>query len=777
MIMNILVILKTILYVNITEIQFNKFLVFLLTSLISVIILELIKKRKSRHRGKMRIGFYSLLSLIMFVDAMYFMQFSTLPSISLLKQFNQLSTVGDSIKYLLNIKNILLLIDIPVIIYFYIKNRDEKEKYEINNITLKVSTVLLALSLIGIILIGESESVMSQELYTYHLTDIVDTLLGREETDIISDEDIRELEMRTQLEQGKFTGLGKDKNLISVQVEALQNFVIGLEYEGQEITPELNRLIQDQSTVYYDNYYQLVGRGNTSDAEFVTHNSFHPSMEEHSYSRFEKNEFYGLPMLLRDNGYKTVAMHGNDGEYWNRRAAYKGQGFDEFLDIQYYQVDELLGMGVSDKDFFEQNVQYLSQYKRENENPFYAFMATLTSHTPYNMPESYKILDIREEHVDTILGNYLQSIHYADKQIGFLIEELKSEGLYEDTVIALYGDHYAISLTNEEDRDLMSDFFGYEYDYDEMMNIPLVLHIPGEEIHETISEIGSQIDFFPTILNIMGYKNEKGLLFGRDISNYKGYNFVSPQTYMRKGSFIDGENTFVISRDGIFQHSRAFNNRTREEIEDLEQLRKTHEMAIREINLSDYILNQNLLKEYIGNGGNIDLENFKGDSELEILKIYELKKNSLEELNRVYESGERVIGFDLKLNSEDQVVLVGENVLTLDELSQWLVTHRDVKVILKAAEDEVETLTKAYDSSELEGAVAMIRDFGSYLEMTNNRYGEVILDPFEKEYNSEELIDFIDRYPSISILVDMEIQDKKLEELTRRGIDIYKYIQ
>ncbi len=42
----------------------------------------------------------------------------------------------------------------------------------------------------------------------------------------------------------------------------------------------------------------------------------------------------------------------------------------------------------------------------------------------------------------------------------------------------------------------------------------------------------------------MGYENEKGLMFGRDLLNYEEYNYVAPQTYVLKGSFIDDEVMF-----------------------------------------------------------------------------------------------------------------------------------------------------------------------------------------------------------------------------------------
>ena len=158
----------------------------------------------------------------------------------------------------------------------------------------------------------------SQEVYSYHVTDIVETIFR--DDDIIEEvflttDDIEDLRSRARLKEGRLTGLGQDKNLIVIQVEALQNFVINLEYEGQEITPNLNRFINNSSSLYYDNYFQMLGKGNTSDAEFVTQNSLYPSMEEPTYFQYEDNTFYGLPWLLRDYGYTAWAFHGFEKEY------------------------------------------------------------------------------------------------------------------------------------------------------------------------------------------------------------------------------------------------------------------------------------------------------------------------------------------------------------------------------------------------------------------------------------------------------------------------------
>ena len=602
MFLSILLALKFILFSNLIKIQFNRIPIILVSTLISTLILSLIFRSKGKDKVKKALIFYTIISVIMLADAAYYAHFNSLPNILALKQVKQLTAVKESLRVLLNIKILILVLDIPFIIYMMKKTgyRSIIDK-KLRKIAPTIVGIMLFVVLISMNSKGHLVSVKAQELYTYHIVDITETILGKNKINkkesILTKEDIEELKSRARLKEGKHTGLGKGKNLIVLQIEALQDFVIGLKYNGQEITPNLNDLIEDRGTLYYDNYHQLLGRGNTSDAEFVSNNSLHPSMDEPTYTQYEKNTFYGLPWLLRDNGYTSWVFHGYEKSFWNRENAYINQGFQRFISEEDFKFEEVLGFGIRDEEFYTQTIEYLKELDKRDDNPFYAFIISLSSHTPFKMPEEYNVLDIMEEHKDNMVGDYLQSIHYADKALGEFIDNLKKEGLYEDTVIAIYGDHFAISATQEE-APLMTELLDREYDFDEMMHIPLIIHIPGEDIRETISTLGSQIDFYPTIANIMGYDNLKGLVFGRDLTNYNGYTYVSPQTYMLKGSFIDDNILFEISRDGIFEHSRAIDRNTRKPI-DLEKVREMSEKVVEEIEKSNYILETDYFKESI----------------------------------------------------------------------------------------------------------------------------------------------------------------------------------
>ncbi|QQY79918.1 phosphoglycerol transferase MdoB-like AlkP superfamily enzyme [Keratinibaculum paraultunense] len=605
----LLLILKILLFMHVTNVQYNRLIIFLTSTLIVLFLFSWIYLSKNKKKQTLAFSFYNIISALMFADVMYYTYFNALPSVKMLKQLYLLPAVGDSIKSIFTFTNFLFLADIPFLIFYskWKKKKIRKENKKYNKIfrwgipgTIALILVILFSFLIKNELFGP---VTNQELFTYHIKDIKKTILGDEEIvqgiESFTQKDLEELKDRTYLDEGKYTGVGRGKNLIVIQVEALQNFVINHYYDGQEITPNLNKLIQQQGSLYFDKYYQLIGRGNTADAEFVSNNSLYPSMDEPTYTQYEENTFYGLPWVLRDNGYTAWVFHGYEKEFWNRSRAYPNQGFERFISEEDYDLIKTIGFGLTDEQFFKQSMDYLKELDSIDDNPFYAFMITLTSHNPFKMPDEYKELKIRKEHENTILGDYIQAIHYTDKALGQFFEALKKEGLYEDTVIALYGDHFAINSLNKDYQKLMSEYLGYTYDLDEMMKIPLIIHIPGENINETISKVGSQLDFMPTILNIMGYQNEKGIMFGRDLINYQGESLVAPQTYAVKGSVITDEILLEMSRDGIFENSRAFRLDTREEVDVLEY-KDYHKRAIEEINKSDFILKNNLLKKLIG---------------------------------------------------------------------------------------------------------------------------------------------------------------------------------
>lgn len=604
--LELMMLIKSIIYTNAIKVEKNEGYIIVLTFFLSCAIFSFISWKSGNKRKRNTIVFYSLISILMFANAVYFSYFNSLLSINVLGQARQLNTVKNSIKHLLDLNKIILVLDIPFVYYFL--NKKEKAfgkkgalKAEDYKNIFKTSSVFVLSVLVYLFGIGELKSVINQEFYShqivdfYHIVKFEKTSVAEEQT---IEDGLKKIAERMKNEGQNYHGIGKGKNLIVIQVESLANFVMFRDYDGQEITPNLNKLALENDSLYYNNYFQLIGKGNTSDAEFVSLNSLYPSMEKPTYFQYADNKFYGLPWLMRDNGYTAWAFHGYKREFWNRDKAYVNQGFERFIAEDNFNFTEEIGFGITDKDFFNQSMFYLKQLDQKDENPFYAFLVTLTSHNPYEMPEEYQKINIREEHKNTLTANYLQAIHYTDEAIGGFIQSLKDNGLYDDSVIVIYGDHFAINAGLETEEEILDYLLEKPYDYDTMMNIPLIIHIPNENLGNTITTVGSQLDFYPTIANVMGYENTKGIVFGMDLNNPTRENCVFPQTYLYKGSVITKDYMFEFSRDGVYENSKAINRHTREEV-DINKFKDIYQRGIREIDLSDYILKNNYFQEYI----------------------------------------------------------------------------------------------------------------------------------------------------------------------------------
>lgn len=348
-----------------------------------------------------------------------------------------------------------------------------------------------------------------------------------------------------------------------------------------------------QDTLYFDHYFSNIGKGNTADAEFSTLNSLYPVIDGESYRLYQDNTFNGLPWLMRQEGYSAFAIHGYKGEFWNRETIYPKEGFQDFYSMEDLNQDEIIGMGISDKSMFKQLIPILQQQK----GPYFTFAITLTGHHPFVLDEQYRTLNLLEEDQGTKFGDYLETVHYTDEAIGQFIDDLKAAGLYDNTVIAFYGDHHGLNCGMEDVQARMNQFIGRIYDYDEMLNIPLIIHVPGSKVDKTISTTGGQIDFMPTIANIMGLTLDKTFILGQDLSNAKE-GFVAFTSYLFEGSFATNDIIFEISREGIFEGSRAWKIGTNEQV-DASLYQKEYDKAKLLKETSKEILEQNLIAKFV----------------------------------------------------------------------------------------------------------------------------------------------------------------------------------
>ena len=127
-------------------------------------------------------------------------------------------------------------------------------------------------------------------------------------------------------------------------------------------------------------------------------------------------------------------------------------------------------------------------------------------------------IKLKKEDRNTTVGDYLNSIAYTDKYLGEFFKQLKRDGIYNNSIIAIYGDHVGLAHSDETDE-VMERLTGKKYDFDTMMNIPLIIAMPNSkvDISGTIDVAGGQMDFYPTVAYLLGIDDLDTIYFGHNL--------------------------------------------------------------------------------------------------------------------------------------------------------------------------------------------------------------------------------------------------------------------
>ncbi|PWX09859.1 sulfatase [Clostridium perfringens] len=306
-------------------------------------------------------------------------------------------------------------------------------------------------------------------------------------------------ENKEDLPDNKYKGMFEGKNLIAIQVESLENFVIGQKVYGQEITPNINKLLKN--SLYFDNIKEQNNSGISSDCDLMVNTSMLPVRNGSTFFGYPWTEYNTLQDLLNSKGYNTISTHPEVPGNWNWAEAHKSFKADKIWDASQFDQSEVIGLGMSDESYLKQIGDKLKNEKQ----PFYTFLVTLTSHGPFEVPEDKQYLNLPQDLNENMLGAYFQSVRYTDEAIGKFINQLKEEGLLENTVIMLYGDHCGVHKFYEDDikdSPLEGDWWK-----DNEKEIPFMIYNPSIQ-GETISKEGGQIDFLPTIAYLLGFDRD-----------------------------------------------------------------------------------------------------------------------------------------------------------------------------------------------------------------------------------------------------------------------------
>lgn len=319
---------------------------------------------------------------------------------------------------------------------------------------------------------------------------------------------------KENIPDNEYKAMFKGKNLLIIQVESLETFVIDQKIDGQEITPNLNKLLKN--SLYFSNIHEQVNNGTSSDSDLLTNTSIYPVRSGSTFFRFPNNSYNSLPKLLQKQSYSTVAIHPDRGAYWNWMPALYSIGFEKCIDSSSFNLDEQIGLGLSDGSYLKQVVPIIEKQKQ----PFYTFMVTLSSHAPFDIESKYRALKIDNGLDSTKLGGYFQSINYTDRMIGEFLDSLDKKGLMDNTVVVIHGDHTGIHKFYQDEVEKIKPSQDWWINNDK--EIPLIIYSKGAD-PKKIETNGGQLDILPTVSYVMGIDEKEYLssAMGRNLLKTK----------------------------------------------------------------------------------------------------------------------------------------------------------------------------------------------------------------------------------------------------------------
>lgn len=504
-------------------------------------------------------------SAICVINSMYYTNYFSFSSISLLATSFLIVDVGDAVvENVMELKDFSYLWQIVVLILVHIKLCKSNYYVKVDRVKKKfLYTICMGGSFAFIFLLTLSSTdigrltkqwnreyiVMRYGIYTYQFSDVfasltptINSMFGYDKNAKLF-RDYYDLNSYSNV-QNEYTDIFKGKNVLVIHGESIQKFVMDTKINGVELTPNINKLASEG--IFFNNFYAEESVGTSSDSEFSFSTSLLPAVSGTVAINYWDREYPTIQKEFKNLGYYVFSMHANNCSFWNRNLLHQSFGYDKFYCYtDAYDIDETIGLGLSDKSFFRQSIDYIKDINKENQN-WYGTMIMLTNHTPFSHINGFSDLDVSYKYnvVDkdgkivekkasylegTVLGNYFKSVHYADEAIGQLINDMDKEGLLDNTVIVLYGDHdakikkseyeYYYNYDYKTNSMLSEDDPNYhevtDYEYEINRKVPFIIWSKDSSVKLESNKVGGMIDVFPTLGNLFGFSNRYSL--GNDL--------------------------------------------------------------------------------------------------------------------------------------------------------------------------------------------------------------------------------------------------------------------
>lgn len=572
----------------------------------ALIVLGLAWLFKGRGRYTALMVLYFFLSFLLFANVMYYRFFNDFITLPTLFQTQNFGDVSGSITTLLKPYDFLFFSDIAVLLVLLLTKKIKMEK-DVLKRRAAFSFIGIGFAISGLnLVLAESDRpelltrgfdrnyiVKYLGMYNYTVYDAVQSTRASAQRVLADSNDITEVVNYTSSNHAEanpeYFGKAEGMNVILIHLESIQEFLINYELHGEEVTPFLNSLTEDKNMMYFDNFFHQTAQGKTADAEFILSNSLYGLPQGSAFTMKGTNTYQAAPAILGQEGYTSAVFHPNTGSFWNRNEIYKSFGYNHFFDAGSYEMDpeQLADYGLMDKPFFEQSIPYLESLPE----PFYAKFITVTHHYPFSMDQDETTI---EPHTtgDQSVDDYFQTARYADEALEQFFHYLKESGLYDNSMIIMYGDHYGISQNHDDAMEKVLEKEVTPFvSKSELQRVPFFIRVPGMEggIRHTY---GGQIDILPTILHLLGKETKDYIHFGTDLLSdehnevvpFRNGDFVSPTVTAVDGDYYDSETGLPL------------------EEERLSEAKRYHEAVQYKLELSDRIVNGDLLRFHTPDG-------------------------------------------------------------------------------------------------------------------------------------------------------------------------------
>lgn len=536
---------------------------------------------KPKHQAKYFITWSIIFVLICIINSIYYNNYISFVSLSLLGTSTQLGSVSDAVfETIMELEDLSYVWQIFVLLmvnrslkkkdYFkYVAKIEQGKLRALNTMVVGLITVGVFVSMLTSVDISRLGKQWNREfvvmrfgIYTYQFNDVIASLKPQISPLFGYDEKAREFRefydnRDDGMKENEYTNIFKGKNLLMIHAESIQNFTLDTSFNGVDVAPNLKRLASEG--LYFSNFYSQESVGTSSDTEFTLNSSLMPASSGTVNVSYWDRTYITIPKLLKEQNYYSFSMHGNNGSMWNRINVHKSFGYDKFYNYKNdFKIDEKFGLGLSDKSFFRQAVPKIEKIAKNNTN-FYGTMIMLTNHTPWTDADKLdEKLDVTMSYEkyneetgetetlqapymeDTTLGRYFKSVHYADAAIGEFINDLDAKGLLENTVVVIYGDHDAKikkseyrrfynyipetdSLRDEDDPEYVDvDTYSYELN----RKVPFIIWTKDKKYTKEVTEVMGMVDVLPTLGNMFGFKSPYQL--GHDIFSTENNIVVFP---------------------------------------------------------------------------------------------------------------------------------------------------------------------------------------------------------------------------------------------------------